>query len=90
MRRKYWIEKISGLYFELLAIPLKFSSNQNVLGFGFRIISPNDLQEMEEESFDLVIDCTGVPAALEQAIGKTKFGATVLVFGCAPMGKSMK
>ena len=45
---------------------------------------------MEEESFDLVIDCTGVPAALEQAIGKTKFGATVLVFGCAPMGKSMK
>ena len=74
----------------ILVIELKFSSYQNILGFGFRIISPNDLQEMEEESFDLVIDCTGVPAALEQAISKTKFGATVLVFGCAPMGKSMK
>ena len=74
----------------ILVIELKFSSYQNILGFGFRIISPNDLQEMDEESFDLVIDCTGVPAALEQAISKTKFGATVLVFGCAPMGKSMK
>jgi threonine dehydrogenase-like Zn-dependent dehydrogenase len=45
---------------------------------------------MKEETFDLVIDCTGSPAALEQAIGKTKFGATILVFGCAPMGKAMK
>ena len=45
---------------------------------------------MEEETYDLVIDCTGSPAALEQAIGKTKYGAMILVFGCAPMGKSMR
>ena len=72
---------------ELILIILYIS---NCLGFGFKIISPSELAEMDEETFDLVIDCTGVPAALEQAIGKTKFGATVLVFGCAPMGKSMK
>ena len=62
----------------------------NSLGFGFKIISPSELAKLDEETFDLVIECTGVPAALEQAIGKTKFGATILVFGCAPMGKSMK
>ena len=63
---------------------------RNVLGLNFSVVSPTALGEMAEETFDLVIDCTGSPAALEQAIGKTKYGATVLVFGCAPMGKSMK
>ena len=64
--------------------------NDYFSGLNFLVISPAVLSEMKEETFDLVIDCTGSPAALEQAIGKTKFGATILVFGCAPMGKAMK
>ena len=59
-------------------------------GLGFSVISPCLLEEMDEETFDVVIDCTGSPAALQQSIGKTKYGATILVFGCAPIGKSMK
>ena len=59
-------------------------------GLGFSVISPSLLEEMDEETFDVVIDCTGSPAALQQSIGKTKYGATILVFGCAPIGKSMK
>ena len=59
-------------------------------GLGFSVISPSLLEKMDEETFDVVIDCTGSPAALQQSIGKTKYGATILVFGCAPIGKSMK
>ena len=47
---------------------------------------PKTRFEAEDEGIDVVIDCTGVPAALEAAIPWTKNGATILIFGCAPVG----
>ena len=65
---------------------------------GYVVTSPFDLTrlmpknrfEAEDDGIDVIIDCTGVPGALEAAIPWTKMGATVMVFGCAPVGKSMK
>ena len=65
---------------------------------GYLVTSPLDLPNLmpksrfdaEDEGVDVIIDCTGVPAALEAALQFTKNGATVLVFGCAPVGKTMK
>ena len=51
---------------------------------------PQSRFDAEDEGVDLIIDCTGVPMALESALPYTKNGATVLVFGCAPVGKPMK
>ena len=51
---------------------------------------PDSRFNAEEDGNDVVIDCTGVPQALEAAIPWTKMGATVMVFGCAPVGKTMK
>ena len=42
---------------------------------------PKDRFEAENEGVDIIIDCTGVPAALEKAIQWTKMGATIMVFG---------
>ena len=50
---------------------------------------PKSRFDAEEEGVDVIIDCTGVPMALEKALSWTKMGATILVFGCAPVGKAM-
>ena len=39
---------------------------------------PKDRFEAENEGIDIIIDCTGVPAALEKAIQWTKMGATII------------
>ncbi|ESO97022.1 hypothetical protein LOTGIDRAFT_188066 [Lottia gigantea] len=59
-------------------------------GLGYRVLHPNDLQvefknaNMGEDGFDIVVDCTGNPRALEMAYGLLCSGATLLVFGCPP------
>ena len=65
---------------------------------GFHILSPDELEqsmpksrvEAEQFGIDVVIDCTGVPKALENIIPYLARGAKVLIFGCAPTGQSMK
>ena len=65
---------------------------------GFQIVSPDELRDLmpkskaeaEVEGVDVIIDCTGSPKALEQAIAYVARGATILVFGCAPVGQPMK
>ena len=65
---------------------------------GFIVTSPKDLPSMmpqdrfhaEDDGVDIIIDCTGVPIALESAVPWTKMGATILVFGCAPVGKTLR
>ena len=60
-----------------------------ILDLGFEITNPNEIGQLmpkdrfeaENEGVDIVIDCTGVPAALEKAIQWTKMGATIMVFG---------
>ena len=46
--------------------------------------------DCEQFGFDIIIECSGFPPALEQAIGWTKRGATIMIFGCAPPGKYVK
>lgn len=40
--------------------------------------------------FDAVIDCTGVPAAVEQAIKWLRCAGKMIVFGCCPKNSSIK
>ena len=51
---------------------------------------PKSRVEAEQFGIDVVIDCTGVPKALENIIPYLSRGAKVLIFGCAPTGQSMK
>jgi len=60
------------------------------------MVIPRDLAAQEEGTdaeqfgFDVIIECSGFPPALEQAMSWTKRGATIMIFGCAPPGKSVK
>ena len=51
---------------------------------------PKSRVEAEQFGIDVVIDCTGVPKALENIFPYLARGAKVLIFGCAPAGQSMK
>ena len=63
---------------------------------GFEITDPKTLAsnmaevDCEQEGFDIIIECSGFPPALEQALAWTKRGATVMIFGCAPPGKAVR
>ena len=67
-----------------------------LLDTGYKITEPTALAEemdgvdAENYGFDTIIECSGYPPALEQALAWTKRGATAMVFGCAPPGKSIK
>jgi threonine dehydrogenase-like Zn-dependent dehydrogenase len=41
-----------------------------------------------ESAYDLVVDCTGVPAMLNTALRLGRRGADILLFGVSPMGKT--
>merc|ERR550534_2761859 len=66
------------------------------LDTGFKMVVPGDLaaqergKDVEQFGFDVIIECSGFPPALEQALAWTKRGATIMIFGCAPPGKSVK
>jgi len=66
------------------------------LGTNYLITTPAELSSLEEarhsetQGFDVVIECSGLPRALEQAIAWTKRGSCVMVFGCAPPGAAAK
>ena len=67
------------------------------LDTGFKIVGPEELAqfmpqtrlEAELEGIDVIIDCTGSAKALEQALFYVARGATILIFGCAPVGQKM-
>ena len=65
------------------------------IGTGFRVTDPKSLAaEMEAvdaelAGFDIIIECSGFPPALEAALAWTKRGATIMIFGCAPPGKAV-
>ena len=63
------------------------------LNLGFKVVHPDGLDNIYRESvknsssqwgFDVIIDCTGVPRAIEQSFNWLKHGATFLLFGCCP------
>ena len=51
---------------------------------GFRVVPPADVPA--SPGYDLVVDCSGHPPALEAAVAMTRPGATLVMFGCAPPG----
>mgnify|MGYP006266057185 CR=1 FL=1 len=44
----------------------------------------SSLEELGDERFDVVVDATGVPAVMAQAIDYARYGGTVLLFGVPP------
>lgn len=42
------------------------------------------LEELGEERFDVVVDATGVPGVMAQAIDYARYGGTILLFGVPP------
>lgn len=65
------------------------------LGYGADVaVHPKDLTETLNRltdglGADVIVECSGVPAVTEQAIGMAGKGAKVLVFGVAPPGKTI-
>ena len=55
---------------------------------GLSVFTPNELKERkdldESFGFDLIIDCSGSPKAIESAFEWTNLGATFLCFGMCP------
>lgn len=48
-----------------------------------------NLDDLEEDRYDVVIDATGVISVMERAIGFARRGGTVLLFGVPPAGQPM-
>ena len=68
------------------------------LGIGYQVLHPDTLVYNAKEAdlsgdttwgFDAVIDCSGAPEAIEQAIKWLHFGGKMIVFGCCPKGSSI-
>jgi len=66
------------------------------LGIGVKVVHPDQLhnQYLEAErngnddwGFDIIVDCTGSPKAIEQQFLYTRKGSKLVIFGCCP-GKS--
>jgi len=65
----------------------------SALNLGFTVALPDYLVSQQRESirngdddwgFDVIIDCTGVPKAIEQAFNWLRRGAKFVIFGCCP------
>jgi len=65
------------------------------LDTGFSVLTPVEVaareegRDAEQFGYDVIIECSGFPPALQQALGWTKRGATIMVFGCAPPNKAV-
>ena len=69
------------------------------LGTSYQVVHPDVLVNKSKEAklagddnwgFDAVVDCTGAPAAIEQAIKWLLRGGKMLVFGCCPKDSTIK
>lgn len=69
------------------------------LDTGYQVLHPEVLVNNAKEAklsgndswgFNAVIDCTGAPPAIEQAINWLRCGGKMLVFGCCPKDSSIK
>ena len=65
---------------------------------GYKCVHPNEIASQSEEAekakdethgFDVIVDCTGFPAAIEQQFKWLRKGATIVLFGVCPKGKSV-
>ena len=66
------------------------------LGFGYKVRSPGEFkekfsaQEAVVHGFDLIVDCTGHPKAIEEAFPWLRRGGKLNVFGCCPKMSTMQ
>lgn len=60
----------------------------NKLETGFTVLAPTSVPS--SPGFDLVVDCAGFVPATEKALEWTRPGATLMLFGCSPPGKSIR
>lgn len=69
------------------------------MNLGYHCMHPNEISKQAEEAeiaqdetygFDVIVDCTGFPAAIEQQLGWLRKGATIILFGVCPKGTNVK
>jgi 2-desacetyl-2-hydroxyethyl bacteriochlorophyllide A dehydrogenase len=49
----------------------------------------NSLEELEKDSYDVVIDASGAIPLMQRTIDYARYGGTVLLFGVPPIGQAM-
>ncbi|XP_078597270.1 uncharacterized protein LOC144873600 [Branchiostoma floridae x Branchiostoma japonicum] len=60
------------------------------LELGYKAVHPDELKsrfdgaDVEDVGYDVIVDCSGFPPAIEQAFNWLRSGATFLQFGCCP------
>ena len=68
------------------------------LDLGYKVLHPKEIAASADEAqkqgdetwgYDVIVDCTGVPKAVEAEIGWLRKGATLVQFGCCPKGTSV-
>ena len=64
------------------------------MNLGYECVHPKELSRRAAEAekdetygFDVIIDCTGFPAAVEEELRWLRKGATIVLFGVCPKGK---
>ncbi|XP_065072385.1 uncharacterized protein LOC135696797 [Rhopilema esculentum] len=69
------------------------------LGLGLKVVHPDHLFNQYQEAkrdgnddwgFDVIVDCTGSPKAIEQEFLYTRRGAKLVLFGCCPEKSEIK
>ncbi|XP_066274771.1 D-altritol 5-dehydrogenase-like [Branchiostoma lanceolatum] len=62
----------------------------SALGLGYQAVHPDELkscisqENIRETGYDVIVDCSGFPPAIEQAFSWLRAGATFVQFGCCP------
>ncbi|XP_078681623.1 D-altritol 5-dehydrogenase-like [Branchiostoma floridae x Branchiostoma belcheri] len=66
------------------------------MGLGYQAVHPDEIKtrfaggsDVEEIGYDVIIDCSGFPPAIEQAFSWLRCGATFLQFGCCPINSEI-
>eukprot|EP00088_Acartia_fossae_P070882 TRINITY_DN9593_c0_g1_i3.p1 TRINITY_DN9593_c0_g1~~TRINITY_DN9593_c0_g1_i3.p1 ORF type:complete len:370 (-),score=74.78 TRINITY_DN9593_c0_g1_i3:83-1159(-) len=63
---------------------------------GYKVLTPAEVEAEEEgkdaelDGFDVVIECSGFPPAIEKSVAWTSRGAALVIFGCSPRDKPIK
>ena len=69
------------------------------MNLGYQCVHPDKVSKLFEEAaiakdetygFDVIVDCTGFPAAIEQQLRWLRKGATIVLFGVCPKGTHVK
>ena len=71
--------------------PRQDSLRRQLAGFGIEVKSPDELEEDYQKNkddrsrgFDVILEATGNPEAVEKALSYLKYGGKLVIFGCCP------